>query len=368
MAATPTKTQSVRAPGSVVQVFCGVGGLAYGLWLEGFDIVAGIDVDAQCQYPFEYNNEAKFILRDVDDMKAEEISKLFRVGQPRVLVGCAPCQPFSNYNKKNNDPNWKLVGRFCDHIVHTKPDIVSMENVPRLVEYRAGEVFDDFLDRLKEAGYHVSYQTLFLPDYGLPQNRSRLVVMASLHGQVELEDPTYSSEHYRTVEQAIGDLPPLAAGETDVEDPLHRSSRLSPLNLRRVRASIPGGSWSDWEHELVATCHRVRTGKGYKSVYGRMKFDQPSPTITTQFFGFGNGRFGHPEQDRALSLREGAILQSFPRHYRFVPPGGPIQFKAIGRMIGNAVPVLLGQVIGRAIASHLLSHGFASSIDDGRHG
>ena len=294
MAGSYTKSQSVEAPGSVVQLFCGVGGLAHGLRLEGFEIAAGIDVDRRCRYPFEFNNSSKFILCDVDDLTAKDLSKLFSVGQPRILVGCAPCQPFSNYNKKNSDPNWRLVERFCDHIVHTKPDIVSMENVPRLVDYRAGQVFDDFLNRLKEAGYHVVYQTLFLPDYGLPQNRSRLVVMASLHGIIDLEEPTCSSADYRTVEQAIGDLPPLAAGQTDAEDPLHRASRLSALNLRRIRASMPGGSWSDWEHELVASCHRVKTGKGYKSVYGRMKFDEPSPTITTQFYGFGNGSLWSP--------------------------------------------------------------------------
>ena len=233
-----------------------------------------------------------------------------------------------------------------------------MENVPRLIDYQGGKVFRSFLRALRKAGYSVSRRTVFLPAYGLPQRRSRLVVMASLHGRIKLEKPTYSPGSYRTVEQTIGKLPPLAAGESDESDGLHRASRLSPINLKRIRASIPGGSWADWEEDLVATCHRSKAGRGYKSVYGRMKFDEPAPTITTQFFGFGNGRFGHPEQDRALSLREGATLQSFPSDYQFVPQGKRVQFKAVGRMIGNAVPVLLGEVIGRSIASHLASHGF----------
>jgi DNA (cytosine-5)-methyltransferase 1 len=187
------------------------------------------------------------------------------------------------------------------------------------------------------------------------------VLLASLHGEIKLEEPTHSADHYLTVQDAIGKLTPIGSGEADESDPLHTASRLSNINLRRVRASLPGGSWSDWDEELVADCHKVITGKGYRSVYGRMKMDEPSPTITTQFFGFGNGRFGHPEQDRGLSLREGAILQSFPPDYIFLPPGQRVQFKALGRLIGNAVPVLLGEVIGRAIKRHLEDHGFQSA-------
>ena len=355
--ARPKPRQS-SAPGSVVDLFCGAGGLAHGLLKEGFHIAAGIDIDTHCRYPFEHNNNASFVLRDVDELRSEEILEFFKPNSPRILVGCAPCQPFSLYNQKNNDPNWKLVGRFCGLVADTQPDVVSMENVPRLMDYRDGRVFSNLLELLREAGYTVDHQIVFLPDYGLPQRRSRLVVMASLHGTLELEEPTHALDSYRTVEQVIGDLPALAAGETHPRDALHTASRLSPMNLRRIRASKPGGSWADWQEELVAPCHRIRSGRGYKSVYGRMRFDEPSPTITTQFFGFGNGRFGHPEQDRALSLREGAILQSFPQDYRFVAPGETIQFKRIGRMIGNAVPVLLGQLIGRAIASHLSDHGF----------
>lgn len=151
-------------------------------------------------------------------------------------------------------------------------------------------------------------------------------------------------------------LAPLAAGDVSLDDPLHRTSELSPLNLRRIRHSRPGGTWRDWPRELVAQCHKIKNGKTYPSVYGRMEWDQPSPTITTQFFGFGNGRFGHPEQDRAISLREGAILQSFPKDYRFVEPGGDYRFKTIGRLIGNAVPVRLGQVVGETVRRHLEAH------------
>ena len=345
--------EAAKHPGSVVDLFCGAGGLAHGLLREGFCINAGVDVDVRCRYAFEHNNGSRFIPSDVDDLNGDDIQELFDADQPRILVGCAPCQPFSLYNQKNRDPNWRLVGRFCDLVTEIRPDVVSMENVPRLMDYRGGRVFRRLLDTLRIEGYTVDHRIVFLPSYGLPQRRSRLVVMASLHGTLELEEPTYTPDRYRTVEEAIGGLPGLAAGETDSRDGLHKASRLSQMNLRRIRASTPGGSWADWDDGLVTKCHRARSGRGYRSVYGRMRFDEPSPTITTQFFGFGNGRFGHPEQDRALSLREGAILQSFPADYRFVAPGERAEFKTIGRMIGNAVPVLLGRVIGRSIAAHL---------------
>jgi len=127
---------------------------------------------------------------------------------------------------------------------------------------------------------------------------------------------------------------------------------LSPLNLRRIKASRPGGTWRNWPPELQAACHRKTTGATYPSVYGRMEWDRPAPTITTQCFGYGNGRFGHPEQDRAISLREAAMLQTFPEMYAFAPPGASIKFNKMGRLIGNAVPVRLGEVIAQSLIGH----------------
>ena len=123
--------------------------------------------------------------------------------------------------------------------------------------------------------------------------------------------------------------------------------------MQRIKASRPGGSWRDWDEDLVADCHKKGSGKTYPSVYGRMSWDELAPTMTTQFYGFGNGRFGHPEQNRALSLREGAILQSFPRSYKFARKGEQIFRKTVGRLIGNAVPVKLGEAIGKSILRHI---------------
>jgi DNA (cytosine-5)-methyltransferase 1 len=148
----------------------------------------------------------------------------------------------------------------------------------------------------------------------------------------------------------------LIAGGSDPNDSLHRASSLSKLNLERIKASKPGGSWRDWDKSLLAECHRKQSGKTYPGVYGRMEWDTPAPTITTQCFGYGNGRFGHPEQDRAISLREAAILQTFPEDYCFLPHTERISFSRIGRMIGNAVPVRLGEVIALSILSHLRNY------------
>lgn len=341
-----------RPRGSVVDLFCGAGGLTHGFRLERFAVAAGIDVDEDCRFAYEHNNHAPFVRRDVGALTAADLAGLFYRDEPRILVGCAPCQPFSTYNHKNDDPKWKLVEKFGALIAELLPDIVSMENVPRLMDFRDGAVFKAFEATLRANDYHVSREIAYAPDFGVPQRRSRLVVLASRKGPLALLRPE-RPEGALTVAEAIGDLPELSAGAIHASDTLHRSSRLSERNLDRIRASRPGGSWHDWDEDLRADCHRTDTGKGYRSVYGRMSADEPSPTITTQFFGFGNGRFGHPTQDRGLSLREGAILQSFPPTYAFTAPGAPVHTKQLGRMIGNAVPVLLGRAIARSIRIHL---------------
>lgn len=343
-------TSLVKA--SVVDLFCGAGGLSHGFKLEGFPLAAGIDVDEACRFPYEENNRATFIRRDVAALKAAEVERLFTPGRIRVMVGCAPCQPFSIYNQKNDDPKWRLLGSFGDLINEVRPDIISMENVPRLLQFKGGSTFKSFVRLLNQSGYEIAWDVLYGPDFGLAQTRSRLVLLASRLGKIQLPKATHDGS-YRTVSDEIGHLPPLKHGEIDSSDPLHCTSKLSETNALRIAAAKPGGTWRDWERDLVAACHKEARGRGYGAVYGRMKWTSPAPTITTQFYGFGNGRFGHPEQDRALSLREGALLQSFPAAYEFVPPGERIHFSIVGRLIGNAVPVKLARAIARAVRSHI---------------
>lgn len=339
--------------GTVVDLFCGGGALSHGFLLEGFSIACGYDTDESCRFPFETNNEAPFIRRDVAEIDHAELVEEFSPGLPRVLIGCAPCQPFSRYSQGREDPKWQLLRDFARLAVDVGPDIVTMENVPHLEKFKGGRVFNNFVGSLREVGYTVRWAIANCPDFGVPQNRSRLVLIGSKHGEPRLPKRTHGPGDYVTVSQAIGNMPPLAAGQADTVDRLHCTSGLSELNLKRIRASRPGGTWREWSPDLVAGCHKKDKGRGYASVYGRMRWDRPSPTITTQFYGFGNGRFGHPKQDRALSLREGAMLQTFPPDYTFVRSGESLHFTRIGRMIGNAVPVRLAQAIACAIKTHL---------------
>jgi DNA (cytosine-5)-methyltransferase 1 len=352
------KSRDAAKPrGAVIDLFCGAGGLSHGFRLEGFDVVAGIDFDSKCRYPFEQNNDAPFLLKDVAEIDADDLASHFIPDLPRILVGCAPCQPFSKYSQGREDGRWQLLEHFSRLICEVKPDVVSMENVPRLRKFMDSSVFNAFVRTLRNNDYFVDWKVAYCPDYGIPQSRSRLVLIASKFGPPGVPEATRAPENYPTVRDAIGHLPPIDAGGADDDDPLHRCSELSANNARRIQASLPGGSWRDWDDDLVTPCHRRETGQGYSSVYGRMKWDEPAPTITTQFFGFGNGRFGHPEQDRAISLREGALIQTFPRDYAFVPEGQKVEIKTLGRLIGNAVPVGLGRAIARRIRAHLDEYG-----------
>lgn len=329
-----------------IDLFCGVGGLTHGLQRAGVEVLAGIDIDPACRYPYEANNTAQFILKSVADLKASDLEDLWADSQLRLLAGCAPCQPFSTYSRsgrsERSSEDWQLVAEFGRLVKESQPDYVTMENVPQLEGHA---VFQDFLSWFK--GYETSWNVIDCTTIGVPQTRSRLVFVASKHGPVAF--PPASSESTKTVRDAIGRLPAIKAGGVDEKDHLHRAPRLSPKNLQRIRASKPGGTWRDWPEELRAACHQRESGGTYPSVYGRMAWDEPSPTITTQCFGYGNGRFGHPEQDRAISLREAAMLQTFPRKYKFVESAEDVRFNRLGRLIGNAVPVRLGEVVGQAL-------------------
>ncbi len=335
-----------------VDLFCGAGGLTAGLLKTGISVRAGYDIDLNCEYAYRENNGAEFIAESVALVKADDVAAWYRPNRLKLLAGCAPCQPFSTYNQgrdTSTDVKWPLLYSFEKLIKSIRPELVTMENVPDVTKHK---VYHDFVQSLKAENYHIWADTIHCIDYGLPQQRRRHVLLASKLGPITMIPKTHTKPV--TVEEAIGRLPKLAAGECDPSDPLHRAATLSPINLKRIMLSKPGGTWKDWPEHLRADCHRKASGKTYPSVYGRMRGDEPSPTMTTLCYGFGNGRFGHydREQARAISLREAATLQSFPVDYKFMPPE-KITFKAVGRMIGNAVPVRLGEIIGLSIKRHL---------------
>lgn len=351
----PAKGSDATPKLACVDLFCGAGGLTHGFILEGLPVVAGIDLDPACRYPYEKNNgQAKFIERDVSEVTVDELKGLFGNSDLTILAGCAPCQPFSTYAQRyeldGEDGKWGLLYQFARLAKGTVPDVITMENVPTVAKH---SVFHDFVDTLKKLGYEVWFDVVDSSRYGVPQMRRRMVLLASKHGSIKMIEPTIKKP--RTVRQAIGRLRPLSAGEAAPRDKLHVTSALSEKNLKRIEVSKPGGTWRDWPKHLIAACHRAESGRTYAGVYGRMEWNKPAPTMTTQCYGFGNGRFGHPEQNRAISLREAAILQSFPRNYAFIPKDGKVSFTTLGRLIGNAVPVDLGRAIARSINLHITS-------------
>ncbi|MFZ2125038.1 MAG: DNA cytosine methyltransferase [Candidatus Saccharimonadales bacterium] len=338
-----------------IDLFCGIGGLTYGLREAGVDVIAGLDNDKSCKYAYEKNNNAKFIEADIANYNFDEMKSMFSKNSIKVLVGCAPCQTFSSNTfkidreKKENDKRWTLINYFTEAARVIKPEVISMENVRGLTKT---QVFKDFVNDLVGLGYKVSYDVLYLPEYGVPQNRSRMVLVGSLIGDIKVPQKTHRKGEYVTVGEVIRDLPQIGAGEISLSDPLHRSKNLSDLNIARLKQSKPKGTWHDWDPVLLPDCYRRASGATFTSVYGRMSWDDVAPTITTQFFNYGSGRFGHPEQNRALSIREGAIIQTFPSNYDF---GTNMAMSTIGRHIGNSVPPQLGKALGNSIREHILN-------------
>lgn len=348
---TEARRTSVEPHIAAFDVFCGVGGMAYGLRRAGIKIAGGLDVQDSCRYAFEHNCSAPFLHKDIRNTTFSEIAPFFKEAEFKILAGCAPCQPFSSMANarrgRGQVKQWAMLPEFLRLIREGRPHVVLMENVPRL---RTTEVFIEFVEQLKKNGFSVTVEVVACADYGVPQTRRRLLLLASKLGSIHLPDKMTSNP---TVRKSIEVLPSLNAGGQDIRDPLHRCSALSPLNLQRIQASHPGGTWSTWPSRLRPQCYHKPSGNSFRSVYGRMDWDALAPTLTTQFYRYGTGRFGHPEQDRAISLREGALLQTFPLEFRFVQPGTLGSFAQVGAHIGNAVPPQLALTLGRQIIKHI---------------
>lgn len=351
---------------TAVDLFCGAGGLTYGLRKAGIHVDKGYDIDERCEYPYETNNpNSEFVKKDVSELTTTEVADVFEDEDISVLAGCAPCQPFSPLtNGKNTEKrdDWGLLHDFAELISPNDflPDIVTMENVPEVTNH---DVYEDFVEKLEKSGYDIYSKKVYCPKYGVPQSRTRWVLLASKHGNIDLIDPLYPNEEdYPTVRDAIGRenrQASIEAGEGHPDDPLHRSRGLSETNKERMKISEPGETWELWKEkgrkDLLLKCHKKSSGQSYKSPYGIMEWDKVGPTITTQFYNYGSGRFGHPSENeiRAISLREGAMLQTFPEDYSLVESENDLSMKAIGQFIGNAVPPQLGQVIGESISEHV---------------
>lgn len=330
--------------------FCGAGGLTRGLIDAGIKVVAGFDADGDCRLSYEKNNRGvEFVEKDIRDVNIPELRELIGVRSfgDTLFAGCAPCSPFSQ-QRKNEEPSndATLLMEFGRIVAAAKPGYVLVENVPGLARVPGYSTFRRFVRLLKTSGYKTAFEVLDAKRFGVPQNRRRLVLIATRKGTPSLPKPKYGTKRhpFRTVRQAIARFPVLRAGGSHAKVANHIASPVTPINLERLKATPrDGGDRRDWPLKLQLECHS-KNYEGHTDVYGRMFWDAPAPTLTGRCTSISNGRYGHPTQNRAISLREAATLQSFPVGYRF------FGFRThIALQIGNAVPVRLAKELGKHI-------------------
>lgn len=347
---------------TAIELFSGCGGLSLGLERAGFNVLSAVEINEVAARTYRVNHpNVKLHVEDVCKISAATLLREnnLRIGQLDLLAGCSPCQGFSRLRKGEtgrNDPRNKLVFEYLRLIRGLRPKTILMENVPGIVTTEYGlEIFKLVHEELQRLGYTVDYRVLNFADYGVPQYRKRFVLLGSRYKYhpIHIPEETHTSpltaenEHklpWNTVRQAFGGLAMLENGQTDENNPLHTCSRNGQLNMQRIQA-VPhdGGSRSSFPQQLVLKCHREYPN-GYRDVYGRMRWDYPSPTITGGCTNITRGRFVHPEQDRGISLLEAARLQTFPDDYVFYGNFGQKSLQ-----IGNAVPVLAGEIMGRQL-------------------
>ena len=331
-----------------IDCYCGAGGLTRGLREAGIAVVKGIDNDATSRDTYEKNNPgAAFMEADMRKVTPEQVMQgIQRDGKRLLLAGCAPCQPFSRQNAMGTDRHKRrsLISHFGMLVSRIKPEFVLIENVPGFRD-ESNSYHKDFTEMLKTLEYSFDEGVLNAVDYGIPQSRRRYVMLASKNGTIRLPKKTHGPtlRRYRTVKDTISRLPELAAGEISTRIKNHTSSRLHPINLERIkRIQHDGDGREKFPHSLTLSCHVGHSG--HTDVYGRMAWDKPAPTMTCRCTSLSNGRFGHPEQNRALSVREAALLQTFPRKYVFYAT-----HTHNTRHVGNAVPVRFAKKLGRVI-------------------
>ena len=341
----------------VIDLFSGCGGSALGFKQAGFEIKVGVDNNPIASKTFEKNfPDAKVFCEDVTGLTGDILIKAAgaKSGKEILLLACPPCQGFSTarrYDQRLKEPRNFLIRHFIRLVGEIKPQFFVMENVPGLAKGIGKELFEEALKELEKFGYNnVDYKVINTADYGVPQQRKRLVLIGTNRKDVTISIPNQTNENpeqkggilprWVSVRDVISDLPAIESGGLSKNDKLHTSANLSETNKKRMKHTPhDGGGRSSWPEELILDCHKK--SDGFRDVYCRMKWDLPSPTITGGCAMISKGRFGHPEQNRAISLREAARLQSFPDTFTFLG-----NFGNISSQIGNAVPPLLTRRIG----------------------
>lgn len=330
--------------------FCGAGGLTCGLSAAGIQVLAGFDLDGFCHDSYEQNNPgSRFVSVDIRKLTTDDLKRYASSDclAETLFAGCAPCQPFSQ-QVKNGQCKYEgtLLAPFGRLIEDVLPGYVLMENVPGIARVKGNSTFRRFLTLLERNEYRYVYGIVDAKNFGVPQTRRRLVLLASRFGNPSMPEPTHGADKrpFKTVWQAISHFPSLEAGQVNSEYANHVAASITDINIERLRHTpLNGGDRRAWPDRLKLRCHSGEY-QGHTDVYGRMAWDAPAPTLTGRCHSISNGRYGHPTQDRAISLREAAALQSFPDDYVFYGSK-----KHIAQQIGNAVPVALAEALGRHI-------------------
>jgi DNA (cytosine-5)-methyltransferase 1 len=333
-----------------IDFFCGAGGLTRGLLNVGFSVITGIDIDSGCEASFTENNcSSQFACNDLCDLSHKELVAISGRGTFRdmLFAGCAPCQPFSQQRKPGKrHGDERLLGEFGRIVEQCLPRAVLVENVPGISRVTGFSTYKRFLKLLTGLGYGVAYDVLDAKDFGVPQTRRRLVLIAVRDSVASLPEAICGTggKKHKTVRDAISHFPRIKHGESHPSVPNHVAASITSINLERLKATPKnGGDRRAWPDSLMLDCHK-NGYQGHTDVYGRMHWDLPAPTLTARCTSISNGRYGHPSQNRAISLREAAALQTFPDRYQFFGSN-----KDIARQIGNAVPVTFAESLGRHI-------------------
>ena len=336
---------------TAIDLFSGAGGLSQGLKQAGFNVVGA--VESVPTYAESYQmNHPKTNLKLSDITKIDPVAYMdelgLKVGELDLLAGCPPCQGYSTIGTRNrgqqNDPRNELVYEVLRFALAFQPKTIMMENVPALAN---DPRLSSLREQLEQLGYKIDVKVLRMTHYGVPQARRRMIMLGSRLGDVEVAKVEIDSENMRTVRDAISILPPAGTSSDllHVSDESRRSDK-----VKKLISLVPknGGSRMDLPEEYQLECHKRTTG--FRDVYGRMSWDQPSPTITGGCNNPSKGRFLHPEENRVITLREAALLQTFPSDYKFSFKSGK---SSIAMMIGNALPPAFIEYHARNLMKHL---------------
>jgi DNA (cytosine-5)-methyltransferase 1 len=355
------KPLPTHEPPVAVDLFSGAGGLTLGLKRSGFRVAAAVEIESHAFATYKTNHpEVAALKQDIRTIDGAHLKKMAG-GKIDLLAGCPPCQGFSSLTNTSTkrDPRNNLVLEMARLVKETRPRAVMMENVPGLAD-RGKRLFNRLLKTLDDLGYKYTWDVLQVADYGVPQNRRRLVLLASKEVTLTIPPPTHSRTgenglpKWKTLRQTIGDM-----GSPTVLDASHKAGgpqrlnwhvvrRLSPQNLARLRKTKPGVSRAELPDHLRPECHKS-INKGYTNVYGRMSWDQLPVTMTGGCTTLSKGRFGHPEELRTISVREAARIQTFPDDYVFDSP----YMDYVCGMIGNALPCDFAEILATAVAKQL---------------